>query len=98
MLDCQVGDGPILNVVDKILKEKVTKVCIDMKEALRKVAEVLLSRAKVVTYPFNVVADFNKRMIKGRRTEQDTQKKLAEERVRKPDRLLGKYPSLKGFY
>ena len=47
------------------------KVCIDMKEALRKAAEALFPRAKVVADPFQVIADSNKRMDEARRIEQD---------------------------
>src|SRR3972149_9338583 len=47
------------------------KVCIDMKEALRKAAEALFPRAKVVADPFQVIAHSNKRMDEARRKEQD---------------------------
>ncbi len=100
--------------LDKIPKDKVREVCIDMKAALRKVAEALFPEAKVVADPFHVIADSNKRMDEARRIEQDVhwkrkiqipkrifligREKLTEERIRKVGGLLDKYPSLKGFY
>ena len=42
-----------------------------MKEALRKAAEALFPRTKVVADPFQVIADSNKRMDEARRIEQD---------------------------
>jgi transposase len=98
----------------KIPKDKVKEVCIGMKEALRKAAETLFPKAKVVADPFHVIADSNKRMDEARRIEQDVYwrrkvhipkkifliggEKLTEKRIRKVDGLLDKYPSLKGFY
>jgi len=100
--------------LSKIPRDKVKEVCIDMKEVLRKAAEVLFPQAKVVVDPFHVVADSNKRMDEARRIEQDVyrrrkvqipkkiflvgREKLSEERRQKVDTLLEKYPGLKEFY
>jgi len=55
----------------KIPAKKVKEVCIDMKESLRKVAEEVFPKAKVVVDPFHVIADSNRRMGEARRIEQD---------------------------
>ncbi len=98
----------------KIAGDKVKEVCIDMKEALRKLAEKMFPLAKVVVDPFHVIADSNKRMDEARRIEQDVYRKrkaqipkkvfligrdkLSEEKRQRVDELLDRYPGLKGFY
>ena len=98
----------------KIPAKKVKEVCIDMKESLRKVAEEVFPKAKVVVDPFHVIADSNRRMDEARRIEQDVHRKkkvkiprrifligrekLGEEKRQRVGELLDKYPSLKGFY
>jgi len=98
----------------KIPGKKVKEVCIDMKESLRKVAEEVFPKAKVVVDPFHVIADSNRRMDEARRIEQDVlrkrrvkipkrifligREKLGEEKRQRVDELLDRYPSLKGFY
>lgn len=98
----------------KIPREKVKEVCIDMKESLRKVAEEVFPKAKVVVDHFHVIADSNRRMDEARRIEQDVRwkkrvripkkifligrERLSEEGSQKVDKLIGSYPSLKGFY
>jgi len=98
----------------KIPRDKVKEVCIDMKEGLRKAAEVVFPLAKVVVDPFHIIADSNRRMDEARRIEQDVHRKrqvqipkkiflvgrekLTEEKRQKVDKLLEKYPALKGFY
>ena len=100
--------------LSKIPGDKVKEVCIDMKEGLRKTAEGLFPSARVVVDPFHVIADSNKRMDEARRIEQDVyrkrkvqipkkiflvgREKLNEEREQKVDKLLDRYPGLKGFY
>jgi len=100
--------------LNKIPKDKVREVCIDMKESLRKAAENLFPTAKVVLDPFHVIADANKRMDEARRIEQDVNRKrrvkilkkifliggekLSEERRQRLAELLDRYSSLKGFY
>jgi len=98
----------------RIPGEKVKEVCKDMKESLRKVAEEIFPKAKVIVDPFHVIADSNRRMAEARRIEQDAcwkkrvrmpkkifligGEKLNEEQRGKITELLIKYPSLKGFY
>jgi len=97
----------------KIPGDKVRKVCIDMKDGLRKAVEAVFPLARVVVDPFHVIADSNKRMDEARRIEQDVHRKkvqipkkiflvgrekLTEERRQKVDTLLDKYSGLKGFY
>jgi len=98
----------------KIPQGKVKEVCIDMKESLRKVAEEVFPKAKVVVDPFHVIADSNRRIDEARRIEQDVlrkrrvkipkrifligREKLGEEKRQRVGELLDKYPSLKGFY
>ncbi len=100
--------------LSKIPQEKVTEVCIDMKESLRKTVEHLFPKAKVVADHFHVIADANRRIDEARRIEQDVHRKrkvmipkrlfliarekLGMEKQEKIDRLLDTYPSLKGFY
>lgn len=100
--------------LSKIEGNRVKEVCIDMKERLRKAVETLFPLAKVVVDPFHVIADSNKRMDEARRIEQDVHRKrqiqipkkifliarerLTDEKREKVDKLLEKYPSLKGFY
>jgi len=100
--------------VKTIPKNRVKEVCINMKESLRKVAEEVFSKAKVVVDPFHVIADVNRRMDEARRIEQDLHRrrevkipkkifligreKLSEEGRKRADELLDKYPGLKGFY
>jgi transposase len=100
--------------LSKIETNKVKEVCIDMKEGLRRLVEELLPLAKVVVDPFHVIADSNKRMDEARRIEQDVHQKrkvpipkkiflvgrerLSDEKKEKVDKLLEKYPNLKGFY
>ena len=95
-------------------QDKVKEVCIDMKASLRKVAEEIFPKAKVVVDPFHVVADSNRRMDEARKIEQDMRRKkkvkipkkifliggekLNEQRKEKIAELLIRYPSLKGFY
>jgi len=57
--------------LSKIPRDKVREVCIDMKDGLRKAAEIVFPSAKVVVTPFHVIADSNKRMDEARRIEQD---------------------------
>lgn len=98
----------------KVPRNKVKEVCIDMKEGLRKAVEAVFPLARVVVDPFHVIADSNKRMDEARRIEQDVyrkskvqipkkiflvgREKLTEEKRQKVDKLLEKYPALKGFY
>ena len=98
----------------KVPKEEVKEVCIDMKESLRKVAEEVFPKAKVVVDHFHVIADSNRRMDEARRIEQDVyrkrkvkipkkifligREKLDEEGKKRIDKLLALYPGLKGFY
>jgi len=98
----------------KIPKDKVKEVCIDMKESLRKLAEVVFPEAKVVVDHFHVIADSNRRMDEARKIEQDVQRKrkvkipkkifligrdkLNEGERMKVDGLLDTHPTLKGFY
>ena len=98
----------------KIPQDKVKEVCIDMKESLRRAAEEVFPKAKVVVDPFHVVADSNRRMDEARKIEQDVLRKkkakipkkifliggekLSEQRKEKIAELLIRYPSLKGFY
>jgi len=102
------------NFLSKIPQDKVKEVCIDMKEALRRVVELLFPKAKLVADRFHVIADSNRRMDEARRIEQDVyrqrkvqipkkifliaRERLTEEGKTKVDKLLNKYPSLKGFY
>jgi len=98
----------------KIPQDKVSEVCIDMKESLRKVSEELFPKAKVVVDHFHVIADSNRRMDEARKIEQDVLRrkkikipkkifliggeKLNEEQRGKIAELLTAYPTLKGFY
>jgi len=50
--------------LNKIPKDKVKEVCIDMKEGLRKTVKGLFPKAKIVVDPFHVIADSNRRMMK----------------------------------
>jgi len=100
--------------LSKIPRDKVKEVCIDMKEALRKVAETLFPEAKVVVDHFHVIADSNRRMDEARRIEQDVHQKrkvkipkkifliggekLGEKERQRLAELLVRYPSLKAFY
>jgi len=100
--------------LSKIPADKVTEVCIDMKEGLRKTAEAMFPSARVVVDPFHIVADSNRRIDEARRIEQDLYRKrkvqipkkifliggekLSEEKKHKVDMLLEQYPGLKGFY
>jgi transposase len=97
-----------------IPQERVKELCIDMKESLRKLAEQVFPKAKVVADHFHVVADSNRRMDEARRIEQDVLgkkkvkipkkifliggEKLSEEQRAKITELLIRYPSLNGFY
>jgi len=97
-----------------IPQESVKELCIDMKESLRKLAEQVFPKAKVVVDHFHVVADSNRRMDEARRIEQDVHlrkkvqipkkifliggEKLSEEGRSRLNVLLEKYPSLKDFY
>ncbi|GAI45479.1 unnamed protein product, partial [marine sediment metagenome] len=96
--------------LNKIPRDKVKEVCIDMKESLRKVIEETFPEAKVVVDPFHVIADSNRRMDEARKIEQDVLRKrkikipkkifliagekLSDEGKGKVDGLLGKHPSL----
>ena len=97
----------------KIPADKVKEVCIDMKTGLKKAVEALFPGARVVVDPFHVIADANKRIDEARRIEQELhprkiripkkiflvgRERLSEEKRRKVDALLDKYPCLKGFY
>jgi len=102
------------NFLTRIPGHRVREICIDMKESLRKLVEALYPEAKVVADHFHVIADSNRRMDEARRIEQDVHWKrrvqipkkifliggenLSEEMKEKLNGLLGKYPSLKGFY
>jgi len=61
--------------LSKVPQDKVKEVYIDMKEGLRKVAEELFPRARVVVDPFHVIADSNKRVDEARRIEQEAYRK-----------------------
>ena len=68
----------------------------------------------IVVDPFHVIADANRRMDEARRIEQDVnfkrrikipkkiflvgRERLSEEAKQKVDKLLDKYPGLRGFY
>jgi len=98
----------------RIPRDKVKEVCIDMRDGLRKATEAVSPSAKVVVDPFRVIADANRRMDEARRIEQDVhgkrkvkipkkifpvgREKLSHEKREQVDRLLEKYPELKGFY
>ena len=98
----------------RIPRDKVKEVCIDMRDGLRKPTEAVSPSAKVVVDPFRVIADANRRMDEARRIEQDVhgkrkvkipkkifpvgREKLSDEKREQVDRLLEKYPELKGFY
>jgi transposase len=100
--------------LNKIPRDKVKEVCIDMKESLRKVVEETFPEAKVVVDPFHVIADSNRRMDEARKIEQDVLRKrkikipkkvfliggekLSDEGKDKVNGLLARHPSLKGFY
>ena len=112
-----LGDDRIATLkgfLNKIPRDKVKEVCIDMKESLRKAIEALFPEAKVVVDHFHVIAESNRKMDEARKIEQDVQRKrhvkipkkiflVARDRLRvddkiKVDELLYKYPTLKGFY
>jgi len=100
--------------LSRIPRDKVRAVCIDMKDGVRKAAEIVFPSAKVVVTPFHVIADSNKRMDEARRIERDVywkrkvqiakkillvvREKLGEGKKQKVDTLLEKYLGLKGFY
>jgi len=100
--------------LNKIPRDKVKEVCIDMKESLRKVIEGTFPEAKLVVDPFHVIADSNRRMDEARKIEQDVLskrkikipkkvfliagEKLSDEGKDKVNGLLAGHPSLKGFY
>jgi len=100
--------------LSNIPQDKVKEVCIDLKQSLKKLAEDLFPKAQVVADAFHVIADANKRMDEARRIEQDVyqkrkvkipkkifligREKLSQENKQKVDDLLGKYPTLQGFY
>jgi transposase len=100
--------------LSEIPPHKVKEVCIDMKEAFRKVASKFFPEANVVVDHFHVIADANKRMDEARRIEQDVRHKgkvripkkifliarenLSDRGRQKVDELLKTYPNLKGFY
>jgi len=100
--------------LSKLPADKVREVCIDMKDGLRKAVEALSPEAGVIVDPSYVIADPNRRMDEARRIEQDVywkrkvhipkkiflvgREKLNEENKQKVDKLLEKYPRLKGFY
>ncbi len=65
----------------KILGDKVKEVCIDMKEELRKAAEVVFPLARAVADPFDIIADSNRIMDKARRLEQDMHWKRITPRI-----------------
>ncbi len=100
--------------LNKIPKDKVKEVCIDMKDGLRKAVEALFPEAKVVVDHFHVIAESNRKMDEARRIEQDIHRnkkvkipkkvflvardKLSVDERAKVDGLLDQYPTLKGFY
>lgn len=100
--------------LNKIPKDKVREVCIDMKESLGKVIEETFPEAKVVVDHFHVIADSNSRMEEARKIEQDVLRKrktkipkkvfliggekLSDEGKDKVSEFLARHPSLKGFY
>ena len=69
--------------LNKIPRDKVREVCIDMKEPLRKVSEEVFPKAKVVVDHFHVIADSNRRMDEARKIEQDVLRKKKIEIPRK---------------
>ncbi len=100
--------------LNKIPRDKVREVCIDMKEPLRKVSEEVFLKAEVVVDHFHVIADSNRRMDEARKIEQDVLRKkkikiprktfpigyekLSEEQRSKIAKRLISYPSLRAFY
>ncbi len=100
--------------LNKIPRDKVREVCIDMKESLRKVSEEVFPKAKVAVDHFHVIADSNRRMNEARKIEQDVLRKkkikiprkiflrgyekLNEKQRSKIAKLLISYPSLRAFY
>ena len=100
--------------LSRIPRDRVKEVCIDMRDGLRKAVEAVFPSAKVVVNPFHVIADANRRMDEARRIEQDVHRKreeripkkiflvgrekLSSEKREEVDRLLEKYPELRGFY
>lgn len=100
--------------LNKIPKDKVKEVCIDMKESLRKAIEALFPEARVVVDHFHVIAESNRKMDEARKIEQDVQRrkkvkipkkiflvageKLSADEKMKVNELLDRYPTLKGFY
>jgi transposase len=98
--------------LDKLPKDKVKEVCIDMKEGLFRAATEVIPQVKVVVDPFHVIAQANREIDEARRIEQDARKglkipkkifligreKLSEKGRQRVDELLSKYPSLKTFY
>ncbi len=100
--------------LNKIPKDKVKEVCIDMKESLRKAIEALFPEARVVVDHFHVIAESNRKMDEARKIEQDVQRrkkvkipkkiflvageKLSTDEKMKVNELLDRYPTLKGFY
>ena len=100
--------------LNKIPRDRVREVCIDMKESLRKVSEEVFPKAKVVVDHFHVIADSNRRMDEARKIEQDVLRKkkikiprkifligyekLNEKQRSKIAKLLISYPSLRAFY
>jgi len=69
----------------KIPHDRVKELCIDMKESLRKVAEEVFPKAKVVVDHFHVVAHSNRRMDGARRIEQDM---LGKKKVKIPKKIF----------
>ena len=61
--------------LNKIPRENVKEVYIDMEESLSKLVEALYPEDKVVADHFHVIADSNRRMDEARRIEQDVRRK-----------------------
>lgn len=100
----------IRNIPDDI-KQKIKEACIDMKSGFLKVLQEELPHTKVVTDPFHLVCDANRRLDEARRIEQEMQKekirkwellkgkeRLNERQLEIRDTILRKYPILSEFY
>lgn len=71
--------------LNKIPRDKVREVCIDMKESLRKVSEEVFPKAKVAVDHFHVIADSNRRMNEARKIEQDV---LRKKKIKIPGKIF----------
>lgn len=71
------------------LKERISAVCIDLKESYRAIIHKELPQAEVVADHFHVIADANRRLDETRRLEQAEQKTAIKRwpLVKRPERL-----------